>query len=188
MTAAGTRRVYFALWPDRAQQMELAEATKAAVAQSHGRVVPAGNLHVTLAFLGSVLEARLPDVRAVGARVAVETAASGARLSFASLECWKRAGALCAVADGGDPAAAALAEGLRRELVASGFAPDLKPFRPHVTLARKVRAVGERERTSNDGLARRPIVWAFRSFALVDSRTEAQAAIYSVLDSFQIGR
>lgn len=188
MTPARTRRVYFALWPDRAQQEALAEATKAAVAESDGRVVSAGNLHVTLVFLGSVPEARLADVRAVGARVATKSSAPGARLSFARLECWKRAGALCAVAEERDAAAVALAEGLRRELVASGFAPDLKPFRPHVTLARRVRAVGERESSSKDGLARHPIVWAFTSFALVDSRTEAQGAVYTVLDSFQIGR
>jgi RNA 2',3'-cyclic 3'-phosphodiesterase len=187
MAAGGTRRVYFALWPDRAQQAQLAEATKAVTVESRGRAVPAGNLHVTLAFLGSVPESKLVDVRAVGARIATG-ASSESRLSFTRLECWKRAGALCAVAEESNPAAAALADALKRELVAAGFAPDLKPFRPHVTLARKVLIVGGRERAHDDGLALRPIVWTFRSFALVDSRTEAQGAIYTVLDSFQIGR
>lgn len=188
MAAGGTRRVYFALWPDPAQQAQLAEATKASVAESRGRATPTGNLHVTLAFVGSVPTARLAEVRDVGARVAAEAPASGARLSFTGLECWRRAGVLCAVAEESDPASAALADGLKRGLVAARFAPDLKPLRPHVTLARKVRTAGGRERTQEDGLALRPIVWTFSSFALVDSRTEAGGSIYTVLDSFRIGR
>lgn len=188
MAAGGARRVYFALWPDRAQQAQLAEATRAAAVESGGRAMPAGNLHITLAFLGSVPEARLADVRAIGARVAAEVSVSEARLSFTCLEYWKRASALCAVAEESDPAAAALADGLKRELVAASFAPDLKPFRPHVTLARRVRIVAGRERAQDGALALRPTVWTFSSFALVDSRTEAEGAIYTVLDSFQIGR
>jgi len=185
VAARDTRRVYFALWPNPAQQVELAEAAKAAVAESRGRAVPAGNLHVTLAFLGSVLEARLADVRAIGARVAAKASAAESRLSFKRLECWKRAGALCAVAEEVDPVTAATADGLKRELAAAGFSPDLKPFRPHVTLVRKL--AGGRERIPGEGLTLRPILWTFSSFALVDSRTEADGAIYTVLDSFRIG-
>jgi RNA 2',3'-cyclic 3'-phosphodiesterase len=189
MAAGGTRRVYFALWPDPAQQVELAEAAQAAVAESQGRVIPAGNLHVTLAFLGSVPQARLADVSAVGARVAAETSASEARLSFTGLECWKRAGVLCAVTKEDDPVATAVSTGLKRQLVAAGFAPDLKPFRPHVTLSRKVHITGEKARTGQDApLAAAPVVWTFAAFALVDSRTEVEGAIYTVLDSFRIGR
>lgn len=188
MPVGGNRRVYFALWPDRVQQAQLAAAAKAVVVESRGRAVPLGNLHVTLAFLGSVPEARLADVLSVGARVAAEASASEARLSFTRLECWKGAGALCAVAEESDPAAAALADGLKRELVAAGFAPDLKPFRPHITLARKVRIVGAGQRIQDHGHALHPIVWRFSTFALVDSRTEVEGAIYTVLDSFQIGR
>lgn len=187
MAAGQTRRVYFALWPERAQQTELAEAAKALVAESRGRAVPAGNLHVTLAFLGSVPEVRLADVRAVGARVAAEASVSEARLSFTGLECWKRAGALCAVSEGGDTVATALADGLKRELVAAGFVPDLKPFRPHVTLARNITAESAHARR-DDVLRLSPVVWRFASFALVDSKTAAQGAIYTVLDSFRIGR
>jgi len=187
MTAGRTRRVYFALWPDSAQQAELVEATKATVVESRGRALPAGSLHVTLAFLGAVPESRLVDVRAIGARIAA-AASSQSRLFFTRSECWKRAGALCAVAEQTDPVAAAIADGLKRELVAAGFAPDLKPFRPHVTLARKIRIVRGREHTRDDGLALRPILWTFSAFALVDSRTEAEGAIYTVLDSFRIGR
>ena len=77
---------------------------------------------------------------------------------------------------------------MKRELVAAGFTPDLKPFRPHVTLARKVRVAGGRERIRDEGLELRPIRWTFSSFALVDSRTEEDGAIYTVLDSFRTGR
>jgi 2'-5' RNA ligase len=130
----------------------------------------------------------LADVRAIGARVAAEASAAESRLSFTRLQCWKRAGALCAVAEESDPVATVISAGLKRELVAAGFGPDPKPFRPHVTVARKVRVVGGRERIRDEGLPLRPIMWTFSSFALVDSRTEADGAIYTVLDSFRIGR
>src|SRR5262249_46260475 len=144
------------------------------------RAVPSGNLHVTLAFLGAVPESRLVEVRAIGARVA-GTISSESRLSFTKLEYWTRAGALCATAAAGDPSATALAAGVKSALVAAGFAPDLKPFRPHVTLARKV------PRADGDVLSLSPIVWTLEAFALVDSRTEAAGAIYTVLESFRIG-
>ena len=49
---ARTLRLFFALWPDDALRTALAAATAPAIAQVAGQVVPPGNLHVTLAFLG----------------------------------------------------------------------------------------------------------------------------------------
>ena len=77
------------------------------------------------------------------------------------------------------PGAAALAEALKDATAAAGFSPDLKPFRAHVTVARKV-AHAPRE------LALRALIWHFDSFGLIDSRTEPSGPVYSVIDSYSL--
>jgi 2'-5' RNA ligase len=78
------------------------------------------------------------------------------------------------------PAAiAALARGLQDALAASGFAPDLKPFRPHVTVVRKVSRPGRIEKIDS-------VAWSFTELALIESRTLAEGALYSVVESYSL--
>lgn len=176
-----TRRLFFALWPDEAMQQELAHAARKIVRASGGRPVPARNLHVTLAFLGSVAESRLPVVRAVAARVAAGIAPSAGSVSLTldRVQHWARPRILCATTEVEPVAAAALAQALKLQLAGAGLTPDLRPFRAHVTLARKV------NRYSRE-LSLPPVTWTFGSFSLVDSRTDPEGSLYSVLDSWPL--
>ena len=72
-----------------------------------------------------------------------------------------------------------LARELERGLAESGFAPDLKPFRPHVTVARKVLR-------SPRSPAIAPVLWRFTDLALIESRTEPSGALYSVVESYPL--
>ena len=208
-----SRRLFFALWPSPEQQGAIADAARDFVHGSGARVVPDTNLHVTLAFLGSVPEAKVGELAAIAHRVAASGAARPPlRISFDRVEYWKKAQVLCAVpsrlapevlarnagrdcagapmlvSDGAarDVAsardAASLAAALKLDLVAAGFAPDLKPFRAHVTLARKV------PRRSDWKLSLRPVSWRFTGFSLIESRTAASGALYSVVDSWLLAR
>jgi RNA 2',3'-cyclic 3'-phosphodiesterase len=174
------RRLFFALWPDEEARSALAHATAEAVRHCGGRAVPAANLHMTLAFLGSVPQGRLPHLqraaRALGAVFAPDGPLS---LTFDRLAHWPGPQILCAIAGGETPAVPALATALREALVAAGFSPDLKPFEVHVTVARKV------ARPPAAALMR-PVAWCFESFALVDSRTERAGPIYSVVESYPL--
>ena len=78
-----------------------------------------------------------------------------------------------------NPVASALAAALKDAAAAAGFAPDPKPFRTHVTLARKV-THAPRECTL------REMLWRFDGFALIDSRTESRGPVYSVLESYPL--
>lgn len=181
-----TRRLFFALWPDEAMREAMAHATRKAVQASGGRPVPQNNLHVTLAFLGSVPERRLPEL-AAAARGATETLTPGGanspadplQLVFDRLEYWRAAHLLCALPAEPPPRGAELARQLQDALVGRRFAPDLKPFRPHVTVARKV------ARPGSEGKMRQ-VTWRFTELALIESRTLPQGALYTVVETYRL--
>jgi 2'-5' RNA ligase len=175
-----TQRLFFALWPDEEARGALAHASAKAVRHCGGRPLPTANLHMTLAFLGSVPQGRIPQLqRAARALAAVFAPDGPLSLSFDRLAHWPRPQILCAIAGGETPAVLALATTLREALVAAGFCPDLKPFAVHVTVARKVARPPV-------ATLMRPVAWRFESFALVDSRTESAGPIYSVVESYPL--
>jgi RNA 2',3'-cyclic 3'-phosphodiesterase len=181
-----SRRLFFALWPDEEQRAALVHATAKAVRACGGRPVPETSLHVTLCFLGSVPVVRLAELGAVARRVAADLAppAAPVALDFERLEHWVRPQLLCALTAVPEPAAATpdaqdLARALGDAAAASGFSPDLKPFRTHVTLARKVVKAHFNARM-------RPVRWEFAAFTLVESRTLAAGPVYSVVESYAL--
>ncbi|MHB8811888.1 MAG: 2'-5' RNA ligase family protein [Steroidobacteraceae bacterium] len=190
-----TLRLFFALWPDEQMRQTLADAARKAARAGGGRPVAMGNLHVTLAFLGSVPERRLgelaevaraaapgPAFAGVGAQSPVGESAFPAgslELTFDHLEYWRAAELLCALPAEPPAPIAALARRLRDRLAASGFAPDLKPFRPHVTVVRKVVRPGAASKMH-------PVVWRFTELALIESRTLPAGALYSVVEAFSL--
>ncbi len=169
-TEPATKRLFFALWPDDATREQLAHATRKAVRASGGRPIAAANLHATLLFIGSVSEERIADLEAAAGGVAVTPFA----LAFDQVEHWHKAGVLCAAASQTPDAANELAAALSRNVARAGFTPDFKPFRAHVTVARKVvkpHALGPIH----------PVHWPIKGFALVESRTLPEGSRYTVV-------
>jgi 2'-5' RNA ligase len=196
-----SRRLFFALWPDETLRSALAEAVHEAVhgvvEALDGRPIPASNFHVTLVFIGSVIESRIRELIAIAERVAddlavaggeparqsespVESDWPGVQLTFDGIEYWPKPKIICATASVPSVPATALADVLKAHLTDAGFAPDLKPFRAHITLARKV-PLGSHEQSM------RSVLWSFAEFALVDSQTESKGSVYTVLQSFPLG-
>ncbi len=185
-----TRRLFFALWPDEPLRAALVHATRKAVRHSGGRPVAEHNLHATLLFLGSVAESRVSEVAAFGAQAAAETLVASASsfpaaFVFDRIELFQKAHVLVATTSApsgsGHLVANALVGSLQRETSRAGFAPDLKPFRPHVTLARKVAFLKTVPRME-------PVEWRCTAFALVESRTDPEGPVYTVLQSYPLER
>jgi len=175
-----TQRLFFALWPQQGARQELAGASAGVARSCGGRTVPAENLHVTLAFLGSVPRRRVPEVKTIAERAAVSCAQQEPlALRFEALAHWPRQQILCAVTAGESPVAAALSAALKDAAAAAGFTPDLKPFRAHVTVARKV-VHAPRE------CSLRALTWRFDDFSLIDSRTEPSGPVYSVIACYPL--
>src|SRR5262245_33087304 len=170
-----THRLFFAFWPDDSMREALAHATRKAARASGGRPVPAENLHSTVVFLGSVPEDRLASVIAT----ANELRQPPLRLKFDRLEHWAKAAVLCLGCSEPQQAASALALLLSKHLISQGFAPDPKPYRPHVTIARKV------VRPHEVGPVH-VIEWPINEFVLMESTTAPEGPHYSVLQQWPL--
>jgi 2'-5' RNA ligase len=177
--------LFFALWPASALQQSFAETTQSVVLAAGGRPVPPENFHVTLAFLGSVPDARISQVAALGADVASQVTQPGLGVTLDTIEYWQKPKVVVATA--GLPAAESaplvnvLAGALKSRLTDAGFTPEETPeFHPHVTLARKIAHPIQ-------SIGIQPVLWSFTNVALVDSRTEPKGSVYTVLQTFPFG-
>jgi 2'-5' RNA ligase len=169
------RRLFFAFWPDEETRYALARACRKAIKGGGGRPVAVGNLHVTVAFLGFVPQEKLAEISAVGAGLRT----NAFDLVFDQVGHWPRPQVLVALCSEPPPAATALAAALWERLKPLEIPPDLRPYQPHVTLARKVRRPGRE-------LAMRPVLWPVAEVALVESVTDPDGARYAVLERWPL--
>ncbi|HEY8539692.1 MAG TPA: RNA 2',3'-cyclic phosphodiesterase [Steroidobacteraceae bacterium] len=172
---SATRRLFFALWPSDDLREQIARAVEPLLAGRRARPIPAANLHMTLAFLGSVLETKLPDVMAA----AREVTGAPFVLRLDRAESWRRAQVAWLPVDPMPPALSALVERLRFSLLARELEVDRKDFRAHVTIARNWR---DRPLDARIG----PFEWRVREFALVQSKTDPRGSEYFVLERWPL--
>ena len=140
------------------------------VASVEGKPQRPDQWHVTLEFLGQVPRERQPALRAAAERVR----RTPLTIEFDRVEHWRKPQVVCLVASRVPAGLAALVTQLRAALVEEGFTLDARPFCPHVTLARKVRAAA-------DSLLEPPFVWQSSGFALVRSVTDPAGSRYEPL-------
>jgi 2'-5' RNA ligase len=176
-------RLFFALQPSPAQSAELVERVAPLVAQLQAQPVAAANLHATLCFLGAVPEEKLAVLR----EAADSARGRGTTLTFDALDHWLKPKILCATAPETAESAPAreLAQRIGAATTAAGFAPDLKPFRAHLTLARKVNARRAAEAAWPRDLSLAVRVHCDR-FVLMRSDRAASGSIYSVVASWPL--
>jgi 2'-5' RNA ligase len=166
-----SERLFFALWPDPALREALRARIEQITALIEGKPQRPDQWHVTLEFLGQVPGERLPALRAAADRVS----RSPVTIEFDRVEHWRKPQVVCLVASRVAAGLETLAAQLHVALAEEGFALDARPFRPHVTLARKVRA-------AVDSCLDPPLVWRSDGFALVRSVTDPSGSRYEPLD------
>ena len=178
-----TLRLFFALWPAPEQKAALVERVAPLVARLEAQRVPAENLHATLCFVGAVAPETLDRLK----QVAAAQRGRPASLRFDALEYWHEARVLCATANENVASAPArtLAESLTAAVLDAGFTPDVKPFRAHVTLARKVAPARAAQCEWPQPLTPRVLVRCDQ-FVLMESRRGESGSIYSVVDSWSL--
>ncbi|HUQ10989.1 MAG TPA: RNA 2',3'-cyclic phosphodiesterase [Steroidobacteraceae bacterium] len=174
-------RLFFALQPSPGLGAGLLESSAPLLTQLQVPAVPAGNLHATLCFVGAVAPERLDALRAAAATVRC----APVTLDFDAYDFWDKPRVLCACVSRESVAAIALSEALRDASIAAGFAPDAKPFRAHLTLARKISPT-EAEKISWPQKISPGFVVRCDRFVLMESRREEHGSIYSVVDEWPL--
>lgn len=128
------RRLFFALWPERAAAERLAAGIAPYLDDIGIEGIPAPDLHVTLCFLGSLDSGQ----EALLVQRAGTLDAGAFALDLDTLDYWSGARSLVLEARRVPGAALALAGRLRALARDCGCTREGTSWRPHVTLARRV--------------------------------------------------
>jgi 2'-5' RNA ligase len=152
------KKLFFALWPSHRQREMLRDTIGPSISNVEGTPVDRRNWHITLVFIGDVPEEKIP-----GLRSAVEVIDPGEiRLRFDTVSFWQKPKIACIHARTVPPELERLVTSLQQAMIPFGYTPDPRVYRPHITVARKVRVFPETR------LAR-PIELTWSEFELVES-------------------
>ncbi|HHH45361.1 MAG TPA: RNA 2',3'-cyclic phosphodiesterase [Gammaproteobacteria bacterium] len=169
--ADGTRRLFFALWPDADVRKQLAVAAR----QWTRRPVADANLHLTLQFLGGRTAAELACCREAAGTVQGEAF----ELQLDYLGGWTKPRVQWLGTSHIPPALLQLVEQLQAALLPCGIDAPTRRYVPHVTLSRK-----EKNPRVQAGLA--PVCWQVEDFVLAESVSTEQGVRYDVLQRWPL--
>ena len=176
MDSGESARLFLALWPDAETRARLRTAQAQVAQVMAGQWARADNLHITLAFLGQIGRERWPLI----AEVARSVSAPEFILTLDHAEFWPRNGIVCLAASQPPRPLLDLAEDLARRLSAAGFSLDSRPYRAHLTLARKGRSAQWSLALSE------PVSWRLDAFGLIESRPSREGSVYTVRQSWPL--
>jgi 2'-5' RNA ligase len=168
--AADTARLFIALWPEPAVRDALREWRDGCAWPKSAAPVRTQQLHVTLHFLGNIARVRLPElVQGLGVRFAPFD------LGLGHAELW-RGGIAVLAPDVVPEPLLALHGALGGALERLGLPLEARPYRPHVTLARRA----GRELAPIQGP---PISWQIDGYALMESKV-GDGAEYGIVQAY----
>jgi 2'-5' RNA ligase len=163
------QRLFFALWPPAGLSQEIQRLGQRV--QGHGgRAHQLADLHMTLVFLGPVKAEQLPCIEQAAAAIRAESFT----LTLDQIDFWPRPRILLLGGSETPAPLAGLVSNLQAGLRPCGFKPERRPFKPHVTLARKARSVAA-------SVLESPLQWPVDEFVLAGSSLGREGGRYQVL-------
>ena len=168
-------RLFFALWPPAQAAQSLHAWAEEAARETRGRLTRAETIHLTLAFLGEIDEARISSLISAG-RASIGKAHT---LPIEQARWWAH-NRIVWVGPNETPAPlAALAVELKSNLVQTGFELEARAFAAHVTLIRKAHELRELPPLF-------AIEWLVSEIVLVRSRLAAEGSSYEPIERFAL--
>ena len=166
------RRFFFGLWPDQSVRENLVCSTKETVQVSGGRAVAAENLHITVAFLGSINKVQLGKVRAVS-----HVTVSKFVITLDTLHFHRSSRMLWLVPHEVPEELVLLQQSLWDGLEQAGCKREYRLYCPHLTLARRSRMVRE---------VVKPVVWPVTKLVLLESIPVPKGVSYEVAQTWRL--
>lgn len=173
-------RLFFALQPKPDQQVAIAAALLPMVRALGARPTQGVDLHLTLAFLGEVPAEANPGLQ----RAAASAGSPLLDLRLARADFWQGARALCLLPeDDATQSLQPLVRTLADAALGAGIRLDDKPFRPHVTVARKVPPADLRRWQWPQTLPS-PLPFTADGFVLMESTCKREGPRYRVIHAW----
>ncbi|MCL4316324.1 MAG: RNA 2',3'-cyclic phosphodiesterase [Gammaproteobacteria bacterium] len=159
-----TQRLFFALLPDATlHERFIRLCNELAI---NGAPVAPGNLHLTLVFLGSTDANTRLDIE----RACDSVQAAAFTLTLDQTGYWPKPHIVWLGSTVTPPELSQLVAQLNAIAARFGFTVDTRPYAPHITLARKARAL--------KGARITPLQWEARGFSLMESQPTPQGVRY----------
>lgn len=167
------RRVFFALWPDDTTRTEVSQLSER-LEQPGLRKLKPTNLHVTLAFLGNVEEAVIQTLR----QRARGLKSSPVTLQFDEIDYWPKPRIVCLTCQKQPSSLYQLINALNHLIQDLPVHRESRPFRAHMTLARKAQY--------RPDICFTPISMQAKKFALVESVSLTSGVEYRLIESWDL--
>jgi len=169
------KRLFFALWPDEETRQKVDQLNQ----QIKGKQLKkcsSDNLHMTLVFLGNTSkETELAIKRSVKQIVTTSFEVIFDQVSF-----WKKPHVLCLTGSYQPALLLDLVNALKQMAVDCGINVESRPYKAHITLARKAQEEAV--------IQIAPVRWRALSFALVESVSTNIGVQYKVIKSWPIAK
>lgn len=163
-------RVFYALWPDRNVNGDLAETARRMHRAVGGRRTRDDSIHLTMAFVGDVDGARLAELLVPPAELTV----ARFTLTLDRWGCWPRNGIAWMAPSRVPGPLRELAARMQAWLRDAGFDLDARPFNPHVTLVRNAECASLPD-------SKPSIAWQVEDFVLVRSTLASDGSRYETI-------
>lgn len=164
-------RLFYAIWPDDYTREKLASVSRNL---DVGKVIPPENLHITLLFLGHVQDE--PKMAMLSGTDTIKCQKFWLKLS--RFGCFRRSGVFWMAPDNIPGELINLVNKLSKLAVMNKIIVEDRPYRPHVTLARKIK--------TRIHLKSQDFAMHVSKFSLVESKTLPQGAKYRVLKTWPL--
>ncbi len=168
-------RVFFALWPNDQARARLQTASQKLPFDGSAQLVPAANLHLTLHFIGNVYFDQLARMREQARGVQSESF----DLVIDQSGYFKKPNVNWLGCKQMPEGLSQLHHKLAENLSHCGFEAEKRPYRPHLTLARKG---GDFVQSASVD----PLAWAVDSFELIEVKKLEVGLEYRVIESFPL--
>ena len=167
-------RLFFALWPNKRVRVDI-QAFASRLSLDTGRLVAARNTHITLAFLGNVDEQTSTALINAVNHLCIEPFS----LSLNRFGWWRKPKIAWLAPTDYAEELSQLANELNSLATNCGLNLDQRPYRPHLTLARKVI-------NPLADISVPPIFWNINEFCLLESTTSQAGVEYQVKQSWPL--